>query len=97
MRKAFMCSLCHNGILGGALYLDDTSLTYKTQKITVDEKYKSFVLTLSEIKDVTWKWVIFPVASFTTVDDRKIKFIIFNKYRFNKYFSEVMKRQNHND
>ena len=28
--KSFVCSLCHNGILGGGLYLDSQSLTYKT-------------------------------------------------------------------
>ena len=33
--KSFVCSLCHNGILGGGLYLDSQSLTYKTNKLTV--------------------------------------------------------------
>lgn len=39
MRKAFICSLCHNGIFGGGLYLDSQSVTYRTQKLTVDKKY----------------------------------------------------------
>ena len=30
--KSFVCSLCHNGIVGGGLYLDSQSLTYKTNK-----------------------------------------------------------------
>lgn len=64
MRKAFMCSLCHNGILGGGLYLDNQSITYRTQKLTVDEKYKNLVLPLDEIIKIRWKWVIFPVATF---------------------------------
>ena len=38
MKKSFMCSLCHNGILGGALYLDENSVTYKTNKLTVDRE-----------------------------------------------------------
>ena len=29
-KKSFICSLCHNGILGGALYLDENSVAYKT-------------------------------------------------------------------
>jgi len=37
--KSFVCSLCHNGILGGGLYLDSQSLTYKTNKLTVMENY----------------------------------------------------------
>jgi hypothetical protein len=61
--KSFICSLCHNGILGGGLYLDSTSLTYKTNKLTVDKKYRNLVLPLSEIKEIDWKWIIFPVAT----------------------------------
>lgn len=40
--KSFVCSLCHNGILGGGLYLDSQSLTYKTNKLTVDKKIQKF-------------------------------------------------------
>ena len=40
MKKSFMCSLCHGGIIGGGLYLDDEKITYKTNKLTVDAKYK---------------------------------------------------------
>lgn len=48
--KSFVCSLCHNGILGGGLYLDSQSLTYKTNKLTVDKKYRNLVLPMQEIK-----------------------------------------------
>ena len=53
MRKTFMCSLYHNGILGGALYLDETSATYKTNKLTVDKAYRNLVLPLNEIAELT--------------------------------------------
>ena len=43
MKKVFMCSLCHKGIIGGGLYLDSESITYKTQKLTVDKKYRKLV------------------------------------------------------
>lgn len=56
MRKTFLCSLCHNGILNGGLYLD--------QKAVVNEKYKNLVLPPNEIEKITWKWMIFPVATF---------------------------------
>lgn len=52
MRKMFMCSLCHRGILGGALYLDDASVTYKTNKLTVDKSYRNIVLPLDEIAEL---------------------------------------------
>ena len=57
MKKTFMCSLCHNGILGGALYLDGSSVTYKTNKLTVDKTYRNLVLPLDEISKLTWKYL----------------------------------------
>ena len=50
MRKIFMCSLCHNGVLGGALYLENDSLTYRTNKLTVDKKYRNLVSSLTKDK-----------------------------------------------
>lgn len=88
MRKAFMCSLCKNGILGGGLYFDNQAVTYKTQKLSVNEKYKNLVLPLSEIEKITWKWFIFPVATFCMKNGESYKFIIFNKWRFDKYFMQ---------
>ena len=86
MKKTFICSLCHNGILGGVLYLDENSFTYKTNKLTVDKSYRNLVLPLDEIAEITWKWVVFPVATFCMKNGVEYKFIIFNKRRFNKYF-----------
>ena len=86
MRKIFMCSLCHNGILGGVLYLDEASVTYTTNKLTVDKAYRNLVLPLDEIAELTWKWIIFPVAIFRMKNGVEHKFIIFNKRRFNKYY-----------
>ena len=88
MKKVFMCSLCRNGILGGELYLDYQSITYRTQKLTVDKKYRNLVLPLSEIEEITWKWIVFPVATFYLKSGEKFSFIIFNKTRFNKYYHE---------
>lgn len=88
MRKVFMCSLCHNGILGGGLYLDNQAVTYRTQKLTVSEKYKNLILSLNEIKGISWKWIVFPVATFHMKNDECYKIIIFNKWRFNRYFQK---------
>jgi hypothetical protein len=86
MKKLFMCSLCHNGILGGILYLDEISVTYKTNKLTVDKAYRNLVLPMDEITELTWKWILFPVATFRMKNGVEHKFIIFNKQRFNKYY-----------
>ena len=92
MRKSFACSIiCPSGILGGGLYLDETSITYKTNKLTVDRKYRNLELPLDMINEITWKWVIFPVAKVHMTNGEEYKFIIFNKRRFNKYYNEVKK------
>ena len=86
--KSFICSLCRGGILGGGLYLDSTSLTYKTNKLTVDKKYRNLVLPMTEIKEITWKWIVFPVATVFMKNGESYKFIIFNKRRFENRFGE---------
>ena len=86
--KSFICSLCHNGILGGCLYLDNQSLTYKTNKLTVDPKYKNLILPMQEIKEISWEWIIFPIATVSMRNGEQHKFIIFNKSRFVKWFKE---------
>ena len=89
MKKSFVCSLVHNGILGGGLYIDDESVVYKTNKLTVDERYRNLVLPLQRLERVEWKWVIFPVASFYMRGGEKYTFIIFNKPRFEKCLAKV--------
>ena len=88
MEKAFVCSLCHNGILGGALYLTSDSLTYKTNKLTVHPKYRNLVLPLRDVLDISWKWILFPVATVHMSNGESFKFIIFNRPRFEKHFAE---------
>ena len=87
MKKSFVCSLCHNGIIGGVLYLDENSLTYKTNKLTIDKMYRNLVLPLDEIDEVRWKQIVFPVATFRMKNGEEYKFMIFNKNRFNKYYN----------
>ena len=90
MKKAFMGNLiCHSGILGGGIYIDETSLTFKTNKLTVDKKYKNLVLPLDEISELAWKWIVFPIATVQMTSGEQYKFIIFNKSRFKKHFNEV--------
>ena len=92
MKKLFMGSLiCNNGILGGGIYIDDTSITYKTNKLTVDKKYRNLELPISKICDIEWKWIVFPIATVRMTNGEEYKFIIFNKGSFSKYFAEVKK------
>ena len=86
MKKAFLCSLCHNGIVGGTLYLDEKSVTYHTNKLTVDKAYKTLVLAHEEIVELTWKWIVFPIATFHMKNGQKYNVLIFSKRRFEKWY-----------
>lgn len=86
--KSFVCSLCHNGILGGMLYIDSHSLIYKTNKLTVDQKYRHLVLPMQEIIGISWKWIVFPILTVNMKNNEEYQFIIFNKSRFEKCLKE---------
>ena len=89
MKKAFMCSLCRGGIIGGALYLTDSAITYRTNKLTVDPFYRNLTLPLDRIESVSWRWIVLPVATFHMKGGKEYSFIIFNKHRFCKYYNEL--------
>ncbi|MBE6925849.1 MAG: hypothetical protein E7461_03300 [Ruminococcaceae bacterium] len=88
MKSAFVCSLCHKGIIGGALYLEPETITFRTNKLTVDKKYRNLVLPRQEIKEVSWKHILFPVATFHMENGDNYKMIIFNKSRFCKCYQK---------
>ena len=85
--KTFACSFCHQGLLGGGLFLDHQSLTYKTNKLTVDKKYRNLVLPLLQINEIAWKQIVFPIAAVHMKNGESYKFMIFNKNRFIKWFN----------
>ena len=92
MKKTFMGSfICPNGIIGGKICIEDRSITYKTNKLTVDKQYKKIVLPLNGICELSWKWIVFPIATMRMWNGKRYKFIIFNKVRFKKWFSKVNK------
>lgn len=51
--------------------------------------HKNLVLPLKEIEKITWKWVVFPVATFHMTNGEKYKIIIYNKRRFEKWYKEM--------
>ena len=86
MKKVFVCSLCHNGVLGGGLYVDDTAITYKTNKLTVAKEYRNLVLPLNEIRQITWNWIL---ATVTLTSGTQYRFLIFNKPGFEKCYQQL--------
>lgn len=86
MKHYFICSLIHNGVLGGGMIVDENTINFKTGKITVDNKYRNLVLNRDDILSLTWKWTIFPKATFEMKNGEKYSFLIFNKWRFTKIY-----------
>lgn len=93
MKKVFMCSLVKGGLLGGAIYVEPDSVTYKTNKLTVDKKFRNLAIPLKEVKAITWKRVVFPVATFQLQNGEEYKFIIFNKKRFNACYENIKSKE----
>ena len=90
MKKSFMCSLiCQNGIIGGGLWIEDHAITYRTNKLTVDRKYRNLVMPLEEICELSWKRIIFPIATIRLNGGEQYKFMMFNQKRFQKYYNEI--------
>ncbi|MCR4998495.1 MAG: hypothetical protein K6A05_01500 [Lachnospiraceae bacterium] len=92
MKAVFVCSLIHRGLLGGGLLVEDSSITYKTGKVSVGSAYHNLRLEMVEINDVTWKWFIFPVATIEMNNGKQYRFLIFNKWRFTRVY-EACKAQ----
>lgn len=88
MKTAFLCSLIRGGILGGMLYLDEKAVTYKTNKLTVESRFRNLILPLKTIQSVTWKNVL-PVVTFATADGENFSFLLFNKGKFIKRYREL--------
>ena len=94
MGKTFVCSLCRNGIIGGGLYIDEQSITYSTQKLTVSPLYRSLVLPMKEIKEISWSQMVVPVAAISMKDGECYKFIIYNKSGFERHISNIATTKN---
>lgn len=83
MKKAFRGSLCREGVLGGGIYVDDKCVMYRTQKITVSEKYKKLILEYKDMESISAKRVfIFPVVTIRMKDKEVYKFVIFSCKKF---------------
>ena len=80
MGKTFVCSLCRNGIIGGGLYIDEQSITYSTQKLTVSPLYRNLVLPMNEIRELSWSQMVVPVAAISMKDGECYKFIIYWRF-----------------
>ena len=74
MKTQFMCSIIYGGVLGGGLFVDDNSITYKTGKVTVDDRIRNLKMDVADIASLTWKGII---ATITLKSGENYSFLIF--------------------
>ena len=93
MKSYFITSLVKNGLIGGGLLLDDRAVTYKTNKLTVDPKYRNLVLPHEQIASMAWKRILFPIATFQMKNGETYAYLIFNQKRFDRCYAEMTAAQ----
>ena len=91
MNVPFACSIIYGGVLGGWIYIEGEGLNFRTGKVTVEERIRNLKLPYEEIKDITWKTVLFPVATVSLKNGEDYRFLIFNKRRFEKNRLRVLR------
>ena len=84
MEKMYMASLCYSGgLLGGALYLDDERVTYRSTKLQVPPEIRNMPLPYCRIRRVEKSKALFlPTVTIETEDGRERKFLVFGRNSF---------------
>ncbi len=83
MKHTFSVSLCKNGILGGWIVIEEDSMTYKTGKIMIPEKYKNLEMKYKDILSVMEGNLFFlPTVTVKMENEEEYKFVVFGRKRF---------------
>ena len=84
MEKMYMVSLCYSGgLLGGALYLDDERVTYRSTKLQVPPEIRNMPLPYCRIRRVEKSKALFlPTVTVEMEDGRERKFLVFGRKSF---------------
>ena len=90
MNQVFVCSLCREGVLGGALYLNADALTYRTNKLSVSPQYKNLRLLLRDIESIQkGRLLCCPTVTLTMKNHDHWKFIVFYRNKFLRALQEL--------
>lgn len=90
MKEAFFCSLFHQGLLGGGLYVTEDAVIYRTGKLTVSARLRDLTLPLARIQEVRWKGL---VATLHLADGETWRFLIFNRPRFARVLKQALEQR----
>ena len=92
MEKMYMVSLCYRGgLLGGALYLDDERVTYRSTKLQVPPEIRNMPLPYCRIRRVEKSKALFlPTVTIEMEDGRERKFLVFGRGGFLEHLKTAM-------
>ena len=94
MEKMYVVSLCYGGgLLGGALYLDDERVTYRTTKLQVPPEIRNMPLPYCRIRRAEKSKALFlPTVTVEMEDGRERKFLVFGRNSFLTNLKTAMDR-----
>ena len=94
MEKMYMVSLCYSGgLLGGALYLDDERVTYRSTKLQVPPEIRNMPLPYCRIRRVEKSRALFlPTVPIEMEDGRERKFLVFGRRGFLSNLKTAMEK-----
>ena len=86
MMRYFIVSLCKNGILGGGIVADETTMAYRTSKLMVPREYRNLQMNYRDITGVTaGRKFGFPIVDIRLNGGREYRFLVFGQKRFLNY------------
>lgn len=90
MKDAFMASFFHEGILGGAIYLQRDKVLYRTDKLQLEPRYRNLEMPYNRIAEIkTGRAFCFPTVTFTMKSGSSYRFLIFNRKKFLSRLDEL--------
>ena len=93
MKRAFRCSFCYQGLRGGAIYLDDTSVAYRNQTLTLPEAYKNIVIPIQKIESVEKGHIfLFPTVTIHLENQEAYRFVLFRRQKFLDCLTQLTKK-----
>ena len=86
-KDAFMASFFHEGVLGGAIYLQKDKAIYRTNKLQVEPQYRNLEMPYYNLEEIEIGWVwCFPTVTLSMESGVSYKFILMES---EKIFAQI--------
>lgn len=80
MSKYFIASLVKGGILGGGLVVEETGLTFCTNKLTVAKELRRLALPFARMEQAKTGWMLcFPTVTLCLTGGESWRLIVFSR------------------